>query len=254
MVIKYAMILNNKYFIIRIGDFATNGNRKILYFLFSLFFCFEEYFTIQSLDCFKIMFGSSIIWTIIELFLHYTNTRVIKPMYIGFGNNQRKINNYLGICLQGVQEGGFVTTFGLYFADRIFQIKYFLLLHMFVIFIVLNIYFKKNEEKLSKRQINSNNSLLLILSSTFYNIKMIYQYPEHNLRQFKMFLIMIYISSIWTFLVWLRGFRKVEILLKNNNNYIQKNITYIDSFLILGYDVVFEIAIAYLTFYNLFLI
>ena len=83
---------------------------------------------------------------------------------------------------------------------------------------------------------------------------MIYQYPEHNLRQFKMFLIMIYISSIWTFLVWLRGFRKVEILLKNNNNYKEKEITYFDSFYILGYDIVFEIAIAYLTFYNLFLI
>ena len=65
---------------------------------------------------------------------------------------------------------------------------------------------------------------------------------------------MIYISSIWTFLVWLRNFRKVEILLKNNNNYIQKEITYLDSFLILSYDIVFEIAIAYLTFYNLFII
>ena len=65
---------------------------------------------------------------------------------------------------------------------------------------------------------------------------------------------MIYISSIWTFLVWLRGFRKVEILLKNNNNYKEKEITYFDSFYILGYDIVFEIAIAYLTFYNLFLI
>lgn len=69
-----------------------------------------------------------------------------------------------------------------------------------------------------------------------------------------MFFIMIYISSIWTFLVWLRGFRKVEILLKNNNNYIQKKINNMDSFLILGYDIVFEIATAYLTFYNLFLI
>lgn len=248
------MILNNKYFIIRIGDFATNGNRKILYFLFSLLFCLEEYITIKSLDCFKIMIGSSIIWSFIELFLHLTNTRIIKPMYIGFGENKRKINNYLGICLQGLQEGGFVTTFGLYFGDRLFQFKYFILLHMFVIFIIFNIYFKKNEEKLSKRQINSNNSLLLISSCTFYNIKMIYQYPEHNIRQFKMFFIMIYISSIWTFLVWLRGFRKVEILLNKNNNYIQKKINYMDSFLILGYDIVFEIAIAYLTFYNLFLI
>jgi len=248
------MVLNNKYFIIRIGDFATNGNRKILYFLFSLLFCFEEYFTIKSLDCFKIMIGSSFIWSLIELFLHISNTRIIKQMYIGFGENKRKINNYLGIFLQGLQEGGFVTTFGLYFADRLFQIKYFILLHLFIIFIILNIYFKKNEEKLSKRQINTTNSIILMTSCVLYNIKMFYQHPEHNIRQLKMFFIMIYISSIWTFLVWLRGFRKVEILLKNNNSYISKEITYMDSFYILGYDVVFEIAIAYLTFYNLFLI
>ena len=175
-------------------------------------------------------------------------------MYIGFGKNQKKINNYLGICLQGLQEGGFVTTFGLYFGDRLFQLKYFILLHIFVFFIILNIYFKKNEEELSKRQINSNSSLLLMFSCSLYNIKMIYQYTEHNVRQFKMFFVMVYISSIWTFLVWLRNFRKVEILLKNNNNYIQKEITYMDSFLILGYDIIFEIAIAYLTFYNLFII
>ena len=248
------MILENKYFIIRIGDFATNGNRKLLYFLFSLLFCFEEYFNMKSLDCFKIMIGSSIIWSFVELYLHLSYTRIIKPMYIGFGKNQKKINNYLGICLQGLQEGGFVTTFGLYFGDRLFQLKYFILLHIFVFFIILNIYFKKNEEKLSKRQINSNSSLLLMFSCSLYNIKMIYQYTEHNVRQFKMFFVMVYISSIWTFLVWLRNFRKVEILLKNNNNYIQKEITYMDSFLILGYDIIFEIAIAYLTFYNLFII
>lgn len=247
-------LFNNKYYIIRVGDFATNGNRKILYFLFSLLLCVEEYFTIQSLNCFKIMFGSSIIWSFIELLLHISNTRIIKPMYIGFGENKRIINNYLGICLQGLQEGGFVTTFGLYFADRLFQIKYFILLHLFITFIVFNIYFRENNEKLSKRQINTPNSIFLMLSCTLYNLKMIYQYPEHNMRQFKMCFIMIYISSIWTFLVWLRGFRKVEILLKNNNNYKEKEITYFDSFYILGYDIVFEIAIAYLTFYNLFLI
>lgn len=248
------ILFNNKYYIIRVGDFATNGNRKILYFLFSLFLCWEEYISFKSLDCLKLLFGSSIIWSFIEFLLHTTNTRIIKPMYIGFGKNKRKINNYLGICLQGLQEGGFITTFGLYFADRLFHIKYFILLHLFIIFIILNIFFRKNEDKLSKRQINTNNSIFLMLSCTLYNLKMIYQYPQHNIRQFKMFFIMIYVSSIWTFFVWLNGFRKVEILIKNQNNYINKKITHFDSFCILTYDIVFEIAIAYLTFYNLFLI
>ena len=248
------ILFNNKYYIIRVGDFATNGNRKILYFLFSLLLCCEEYFSIKSINCFKIMFGSSIVWSFIEFFLHITNTRIIKPMYIGFGENKRMINNYCGICLQGLQEGGFVTTFGLYFADRLFQTKYLILLHLFIIFIILNIFFRKNEDKLSKRQINTPNSIFLMSFFTIYNLKMIYQYPEHNIRQLKMFFIMIYVSSIWTFFVWLRGFRKVEILIKNNERYIEKKINNLDSFYILGYDIIFEIGIAYLTFYNLFLI
>ena len=67
---------------------------------------------------------------------------------------------------------------------------------------------------------------------------------------------MVYICSIWSFTVWYKGFRKVEILIKNNNNneYIQKDVNYFNTLLIIGYDIIFEIGIAYLTFYNLFII
>ena len=248
-------LINNKYYIVRLGDFATNGNTKILYFIFSLFLCIEEYITIKSFDCIKIMLGSSIIWSIIELFLHLSNTRIIKPMQIGFGNNKRNINTYLGICLQGIQEGGFVTTTGLYFGDRIFNLKYLIYLHLFVLFIILNIIIKKNNKEASKRQINSYNSIIFMTVSILYNLKMIYQYPNHIYRQFKMFLMMIYICSIWTYVVWYNNFRKVEILIKDENNkYVEKKINNLDSLYILGYDVIFEIGIAYLTFYNLFII
>ena len=36
-------LYNNKYYIIRKGDFATNGNKKIFYSLFSISLCLEEY-------------------------------------------------------------------------------------------------------------------------------------------------------------------------------------------------------------------
>lgn len=75
-------MFNNQYYIIRKGDFATDGNKKIYYSLFSICLCVEEYVQYQSTDCFYIMIGSTIVWTIIESILHTTNTRVIKPMYI----------------------------------------------------------------------------------------------------------------------------------------------------------------------------
>jgi len=54
-------LIRNKYYIIRKGDFATNGNTKILYCIFSMGLCIEEYFTNKSIDCLTIMIGSTVV-------------------------------------------------------------------------------------------------------------------------------------------------------------------------------------------------
>ena len=64
-------LFNNKYYMIRLGNFATNGNTKILYCFFSIFLCIEEYFMKNKTDCFIIMTGSTIMWSLIELLLIY---------------------------------------------------------------------------------------------------------------------------------------------------------------------------------------
>jgi hypothetical protein len=253
-------LIRNKYYIVRKGDFATNGNTKILYCIFSMGLCIEEYFTNKSTDCLTIMIGSTAVWSLIEFMLHISNTRVIKPMYISFFGRNIFLHNYLGIFLQGFQEGGFITTFGLYFGDRIFCLKYFILLHIFIVFIIVNILFKNNWMESSKRQINTPSSLAYIGIITCYNAYCLYYNYNHFYRQSMMFLSMIYVSSIWTFFTWLKGFRTVEIYIKNNKppienqQYNKKLINKIDTFLILGYDVIFEIGVAYMLFYNLFIL
>lgn len=249
------ILTNNKYYIIRIGNFGINGNSKILYFLFSIILCIEEYITTNSTDCLIIMTGSSIIWSFIEFLLHISNTRIIKPMYIGFGKNKKELNTYVGIFLQGLQEGGFVSTVGLYFGDRIYNYKYLFLLHLFIIFIISNIYLKNNDSVISsKRQINTPMSIGAMTSIALYNLKVSYQNPLHIHRQLKMLFVMTYVCSIWSFIVWYKGFRKVEVLIKQSGEYIQKKVNYMDILLILGYDIIFEIGIAYITFYNLFIV
>jgi multisubunit Na+/H+ antiporter MnhB subunit len=63
---------------------------------------------------------------------------------------------------------------------------------------------------------------------------------------------MVYISSIWTIVAWYNNNRTVEIFVKNNyNEYNKKTVTNLDSFYVLSYDVIFEIGIAYMFFYNL---
>ena len=59
-------------------------------------------------------------------------------MYITrFNGKKRKIPKSLALLLQGSQEGGVVTTIGLFFGDRLYQLKYFLLFHVFILYIVI---------------------------------------------------------------------------------------------------------------------
>ena len=264
-------LIQNKYYIVRLGDFATNGNTKLIYGLFSILLCIDDYISRNSEDCFIILIGSTIIWTIVELYLHISQTRVIKPMYITLCNNKYQLSQPPAIILQGLQEGGLITTLGLYFGDRITEIKYIIVLHLFILCTIINIFMKKNIIKASKRQVNTITCLSFIGMITVYDIRCVYLHPEQSSRQFSMFFIMIYICSFWTFFTWYNGFRTIEIHINDSNNdtnndtnisncnttviqtYNIKPITNIDTFYILAYDVIFEIGIAYMLFYNLFI-
>lgn len=248
-------MIHYQYYIIRKGDFATDANKKIYYSLFSIGLSLEEYLCSGSTDCFRIMFGSTIIWTLIETVLHFTNTRVIKPMYVtDFHKNQFLVPKYASLFLQGFQEGGVVTTFGLYFGDRLTSLKYIILFHVFIAYIIINMHSKQNISNVaSKRQVNTLGSLLTIGTITLYNSIQLYHYPDHFQRQLKMFFVMTYVCSIWTYIAYTKGFRTTETMIVFNNNIVVKPENKFDSFLILGYDVIFEISIAYMTFYNLFI-
>jgi len=250
-------LINNKYYITRSGDFAIDGNKKILYSLFSIGLCLEEYFTRQSTDCFNIMIGSTFVWTLIEFFLYITNTRKIKSMYItNYNGKQLKIHKSISLFLQGFQEGGVVTTIGMYFGDRLYETNYLIMYHFFILFIIINMAKKQKHETavLSKRQVNTLSSMLIMSYITLYNIRNMLLYPSHFFRQCKMLFSMIYISSIWTIIAYYKGFRKVEVHEKEGDHFIVKPSNMLDAFYILGYDVLFEIGIAYLTFYNWFII
>jgi len=248
-------IINNRYYIIRTGDFATNGNKKIMYSLVAFILCADDYYTNDSLDCLFLMTGSSMVWTLIEGLLHISKTRNIKPMFVSYSNKQVEIPKYMGICLQGIQEGGVVSTFGLYFGDRMFNSKYVILYNLLIIYMVVNMSKKQTNNKiLSKRQINATSSIIFMGTITIYNGISIYNHPEHIARELMMGVSMFYISSIWTIVSYYKGFRKVGVQEYNGNRYVVKPPNFMDTFCVLGYDVVFEICIAYLTFYNWFVL
>ncbi len=248
-------LISDKYYIIRTGDFATDANKKLIYILLSFILCLHDCIANKNTEYFAVMIGSSIIWTLIEIFLNQQKVRIIKPMRLTWNKQTKILNKYVGITLQGIQEGGVVTIIGLYFGDRFYSGFYQLIYHLLILYMAANMIKKKSNTKtLSKRQINTLGSLFLMSSATIFNIWVILNNPSHFYRELSMFLSMIYISGIWSIISYYKDFRKVEVLLYDNNNYIRKSDSLLDAFLILGYDVIFEIGIAYITFYNMFIV
>lgn len=248
-------ILDNKYYIIRIGDFATNANKKIMYSLLGFALCLLDYMEKITFEYCKIMIGSSILWSLVEFVLNNQKIRIIKPMNIVFNGNSYIVNKHIGICLQGIQEGGVVTIIGLYFGDRFYSFYYQVCYHILILYMVANMMNKKSNLKvLSKRQINTPGSLFIMLIATIWNVIILYYHPNQLYRVMNMFLSMTYISGIWSIISYYKQFRQVEVHIKQNNLYHTKITTWKDGLLILGYDVFFEIGIAYITFYNLFVV
>ena len=172
-------------------------------------------------------------------------------MHLYYNNTSIQVNRYIGIFLQGFQEGGCITTIGLYFGDRIFVLKYTLFLHLLIIFIMANVFLKKSNSRHSSiRQVNSKASLLLMSIITLYDLKMLNDNPEHFYRQLQMLFVMIYVGFFWTTAALFKGFRDVIVYEKKNEVFVVKKYSIYDTIYILAYDVIIEIGIAYLFFYR----
>jgi len=261
-------IIHNKYHIVRYGDFATNGNAKFFYGIFAGTLCFDDYHTRGSTDCVVMAAGASAIWTAVEIYLHTSETRIIKPMFLGLRNNPNMkilLPTAMGALLQGIQEGGVVTAVGLYYGDRLSNMAIIARLHLFIAIIVANVWMRDTKADAntvaSKRQVNTTGSMLLIGAATAYDLTMLWNHPEHAYRQLAMLFVMVYVCAWWSLVAWYRGFRSVEVHVKrdsrentNGNEYIVKPTTTFDIIAVLGYDVLFEVGAAYLVFYNLFII
>jgi len=251
-------ILTSKYYITRTGEFATDANKKILYIILASCLCYHDYISRNNTEYISIFIGASLFWILIELFLNLSKSRIINPMVINFWYGKKiNLNTYTSICLQGIQEGGVVTIIGLYFGDRFMNLYYQGIFHIIIFYMLGNMIIKKSNLKIrSRRQVNTPSSIVIMGSVTLYNFMMSYYYQHHIYRQGYMFISMVYISTIWTYVSYYKRFRSVETEILDIETYkytIQKH-NNTTSFYILTYDVIFEIGIAYVTFYNLFII
>lgn len=241
-----------EYYIIRYGNFATNGNIKLLYGALSLVLGVADYKTRGSSDCMVILVGSTTIWSVVECYLHISGTRIIKPMKLIVRGYSYTSPIWSSVIVQGLQEGGLITTLGLYFGDRIWDPTSIILFHVFLLFSVINVCSQTNLPRSSKRMVNTDTSVGLIGLATIYDVYVLATADTPLFkRQLSMLLVMIYFSAWWTCATWWVGSRGVEVIDPNVNLIVTRNS--MTTFLVLTYDVVFEIGFAYLLFYNLFI-
>lgn len=240
---------------VRVGDFATSGNNKLLFSIVSVALCAEEYFARGTTDCTAIMAGGAATWTVVEYMLHMSGTRVIRPMYVvGPLGTKIQLSRCTGVILQGMQEGGFVATAGLYFGDRLTDPKYFAGLHVLIVTIVATLFVKKRcvgaetERVASRRQVNAPGSVAAMSCATLFNAHALITDTDSVHRVIPMFCVMVYICAIWTLCAWFRGFRRVEV----ESYGTARPGTPANTLAVLGYDVVVEIGVAYTTFFFLF--
>ena len=86
-------------------------------------------------------------------------------------NEHTAVPHYLGLFLQGFQEGGVITTIGLYFGDRIFSYNHMVGLHILISFIVLIISLIINQKKSFFEDNDANLRKLIYQNRTIFSWK-----------------------------------------------------------------------------------
>jgi len=182
---------------------------------------------------------SSIVWAGVEAMLQYYGTRKIQSMKF-WGTN---LPLPVSLALQGTQEAGFVCIYGIYFADRLAtHWKYLLYSNAAVLAIILwNGRDKKIARRASRRCITAPWPLLLLGITVLFNI--IGLVAIETTRPLRMLLCMSLLGAVWTAGQVASGLRGVE---TDSGPASPKEVL-----AVLGFDVLVELACAYLPFYFL---
>ena len=224
---------NKHYYIVRHGAFATSGEVKVAFTIIALLLCDKnpEYLSLFAV--------SSFLWASVECCLQLFGTRKIESMLF-WG---RTLPLPVSLALQGTQEAGFVCIYGIYFADRLTtHWKAMLYGNAAVLAIIMwNGRNKNIKRRASRRCITAPWPLALLAATCALNIAgLVYVEME---RPLKMLFCMSILGGVWTAGQVASGLRGVETE--------SGAATTGEMLAVLGFDVLIEMACAYLPFYFL---
>lgn len=239
-----------------VGPFGNDWNMKLLYFFLTFALCFWDYRKNQRRDYFVVLAWATGFWAGAETLLQLTGIRQMHPVYIF----SAPVPLWISLPIQGVVEGGLVTVGCLFMADLILESKnrnrailtFGIMMVLLIASAFLQIWLDNypgpdyGGDVVSRRNMfNPIPVVLLIVMTGFAILFLCTTTSQLRKRGIYLFWLMITFGACWTFGEWAAGTRWIEVGTPPNFAHAPPMI----EFWALTWDVVVEIAFAYMPFF-----
>ncbi len=240
-----------------VGPFGNDWFVKLALVGVAFLFCWYDWKTRHRTDYWSVLLWGSIIWGMAELVLQLTGIRAFAPKYL-FG---WEIPIWLSIPVRGIVEGGLVAVGCLFFADRmldpktrrssmvIFCVLMGVLMAAAFIRVAIEQYPGPAYGSLavpSRRNIFAPLPVIFMIIMIVVSLVFFFTVPaDLRRRGILLFLLMVFFGACWTIGEWASGTRWIEVGIPDTYTHAPLAV----EFWALTWDVVAEIAFAYVPFF-----
>ena len=242
-----------------VGPFGNDWLVKIVLVGIAFLFCWYDWKTKHRTDYWSVLAWGSIIWGIAELVLQVTGIRDFAPKYIlGW-----EVPIWLSIPVRGIVEGGLVAVGCLFFADRMLDPKtrkssviiYTLLMGVLIAAAFIRVTLEQYPgPTYGSLTVPSRRNIFAPIPVAFcivmIGVSLFFFFsprtpPDLRQRGILLFILMVIFGACWTLGEWASGTRWIEVGSPNTYMHAPPAI----EFWALTWDVVVEIAFAYVPFF-----
>lgn len=245
-----------------VGPFNTNFNVKLIFLIITLTVVIYDCVKRKRRDYYAVLNTGTIIWSIAELTMQLAGIREFQPVYL-FG---WELPIYLQIPFQGLVEGAMVAVICLFVGDRILENKensknksmWIIVFSLMMVYLVIDaldqgiqvpaVGGEVGVDITSRRAMTSPTAIIFLTCLVILDIIFLRKAkkadPVVRKRAIMMTWLMIIFGAIWTISEVIAGTRWIEIGTFTSSTRAPVFI----EFLFLSYDVIVEIALAYVPF------
>lgn len=187
-------------------------------------------------------------WTAVELTLHLSGIRDM-PLRTLLDTT---LPLWVSIPLQGAAEGGAIAVFGLFFGDRILdrntRMRAALSLFALTVLLMASSLVQNDAARMvtSRRNLMAIPSVLFCGSMVLIDFVFLFRAPLFRARAAAMFCVLLLLGGMWTIAVFVSDCRWIELAGSAPGTFVRANSAW--QAVGLGYDVIVEIALAYVPF------